>query len=396
MSRRPGLFWRPHRPSALLLGVGIGILAALAYSAMFGPLDVKLDLDRGEASDAAVERIADGYWRDVDPARLEDASVEGMVEFLRERYDDRFSHYFDPEAFEAFESASRGEFSGIGLAVIEVKQGLRVAQVYDGSPAKRAGIAEDDLIVAVEGRSIAGEPAEASTARIKGPPGTEVTIAVRSPGGREREVAVVRAEVRIPAAQGELRRFGGRKIGYVRLLTFSQGAHAELRQEVERVARRGAEGLVLDLRGNGGGLLNEAVLSASVFVEDGEIVSTAGRTQEQRTYEAVGDALPERPMAVLVDRNTASAAEIVAAALADHGLATLVGTRTFGKGTFQEVVELPNGGGLDLTVGEYLTSDGTSLAGKGIRPDVRVREAARAERDEVLRRALSVVAGELR
>lgn len=388
------LFWRPHRPPALLLGVGIGVVAGLGWSAAFGPLELRLS-GREDASDAAIERITGSYWREVDPARLQDASVQGMVEFLRRRYDDRFSHYFDPETFREFQSASRGEFSGVGLAVTEVKRGLRVAQVYEGSPAEEAGIAPDDVIVAVEGRSIAGEPAEASTARIKGPPGTEVTIAVRGPGGRERELTVERAEVRIPAAQGELRRSGGRKLGYVRLLTFSEGAHAELRREVERLARRGAGGLVLDMRGNGGGLLNEAVLSASVFVEGGEIVSTAGRTQEPHTYDAVGDAVGERPMAVLVDRNTASAAEIVAAALADHGLATLVGTRTFGKGTFQEVVELPNGGGLDLTVGEYLTADGTSLAGRGIRPGVRAEDARRTRRDEALRRALALVAGEL-
>lgn len=369
-----------------VLGVALGVVLSLAFE--------RLDLDEAigteDPADAAVETIVESYWRSVDPAQLEDASIQGMVEFLRRRYSDRFSHYFDPQTYAEFQAASRGEFSGIGLAVTAVKQGLRVAQVYEETPAERAGIEEGDLIVAVGDRSIAGEPAEASTAKIKGPPGTEVTVTVRSPGKGEREITVRRAEVRIPAVQGEIRPRAGAKLGYVRLLTFSHGAHGELREELERLARRGAEAYVLDLRGNGGGLLNEAVLSASVFIEDGAIVSTRGRTQEPRTYEAVGDALPPRPMATIVDRGTASAAEIVAAALADHELTTLVGSRTFGKGTFQEVIGLPNGGGLDLTVGEYVTSDGTSLAEKGIRPEVKVRDARRTRPDEALRRALAI------
>ena len=180
--------------------------------------------------------------------------------------------------------------------------------------------------------------------------------------------------MRVPVVEGKLRHAGGRKVAYVQLSGFSEGAHGELRSEVERLYGESAEGLVLDLRGNGGGLLNEAVLTSSVFIEDGVIVSTAGRAQPDQDYEAVGDALEPRPMVVLINRDTASAAEILASALGERGLATIVGTRSFGKGSFQEVIELEDGGALDLTVGEYLTSEGKSLAGKGIRPDVPAKD----------------------
>jgi carboxyl-terminal processing protease len=218
---------------------------------------------------------------------------------------------------------------------------------------------------------------------------------VLSPGDGRRELTVARAEVRIPAVRGRIRHSDGETIGYVQLFTFSQGTHADLRKEIERLVGRGAEGVVLDLRGNGGGLLDEAVLGASVFVEDGPIVITEGRSQPREVYDAVGEALPARPMAVLIDGDTASAAEILAAALEDYGLATLVGTRTYGKGTFQEVIELSNGGGLNLTVGEYLTSEEVSLAGKGIPPQVRVPADREGKRDLALRRALGLVAAEL-
>ncbi len=383
-SRNGSTFW---------LGLVVGLVAGLAV-ALVVDLDVNLDFDDEPASGSAMDVILEDYWKQPDAAALEDASVDGMVDYLHREFDDRFTHYFDPESFAAFEDASEGQFSGIGLAVNEVKRGLRVGQVYDDSPAQAAGIEEGDLIVAVEGESIAGEPAEGSTAKIKGEPGTEVTITVVSPGEGRRELTVERAEVRIPAVQGEIRQSGGKKIGYIQLFTFSRGVHADLRGEVDRLAERGAEGIVLDLRGNGGGLLNEAVLSASVFIEDGTIVSTEGRTQPEEVYEAVGEALPERPMAVLIDGNTASASEILAAALEDYGLATLVGTRTYGKGTFQEVIELSNGGGLNLTVGEYLTSDGTSLAGEGIPPQVRAKDRRGTTEDEALQRALAVVAAE--
>ncbi len=312
-----------------------------------------------------------------------------MVDELRRRYDDRFSHYFGPKALRALNATTSGRFKGVGLSVSEVKEGLRVADVLPNSPAQRADISEGDVILAVDGRSIAGQPAEISAARIKGKPGTEVEISIRPvAGGGERDIELRRAEVRLPAVEGRIRKVGPpgdrRKVAYVQYFTFSEGAHGELRETIERLYREGAEGLVLDLRGNGGGLLDEAVLSAGLFVEDGVVVSTSSRASGDKDYEAVGEAIEARPTVVLINRDTASAAEILAAALEDYGLATLVGTRTFGKNTVQEVLPLARGGALDLTIGEYVTSEGESLAGEGVQPEVDARDDPESDPDEAL------------
>ena len=381
-----------------MAGLIVGLLAGLWLGTRgddLGEIGDLVGVDR-TPSEEALDVIEDSYFKEVDAARLEDSSIRGMVAELRKRFDDRFSHYFDPGQLRQFEEDTSGSFSGIGLSVREVKQGLTVTTVFEDTPAENAGLREGDVIRAVDGKSIAGEPADVATAMIKGPSGTTVELRVLTPRtGRTRTVSLERAEVRVPIVEGVLRRAGGRKVAYVQLGGFSEGAHGELRAEVERLYRRGAEGLVLDLRGNGGGLLNEAVLTSSVFIEDGVIVSTSGRTQPDRDYRAAGQALEPRPAVVLINRDTASAAEILAAALAERGLATLVGTRSFGKGSFQEVIELENGGAIDLTVGEYLTSEGRSLAGKGIRPKVRAEDELRTEPDEGLKRGLDVLGREL-
>jgi carboxyl-terminal processing protease len=369
------------------LWVGVVACAALVFA-----LTQLTSLFEGEPSpgEQAREVIEANYFRDVDSEVLEEASVRGMVDELRRRYDDRFSHYFGPKALDQLEDATSGRFSGVGLTVSEVDQGLRVAEVLPNAPAQRAGIEAGDLILAVDGESIAGRPAEVSSARIKGPPGTEVELRVKpAAGGGARQIELRRAEVRVPAVDGEIRRTGeggnGEEIAYVRFATFSEGAHGELRDTIERLYREGAEGLVLDLRGNGGGLLNEAILSAGVFIEDGVVVSTSSRASGQEDHEALGTALDPRPTVVLVNRDTASAAEILAAGLADYDLATLVGTRTYGKNTVQEVIRLDAGGALDLTIGEYVTSEGESLAGDGVRPNVEARDdPATPDRDEAL------------
>jgi len=375
-------------------GVVTGLVAGLVLAALVAALTGVLDRDDdGDATREAVETVEDNYFEEVDARTLEDSSIDGMVRELRKRYEDRFSHYFTEDQLEEFEAATSGRFSGVGLTVNEVPRGLRVADVLPDTPAERSGIEPGDVIVAVDGESIAGVPSNASTARIKGPAGTEVTLRlIPVDGAKAREVVVERADVRVPAVDGELRRVDGHDVAYVRFASFSEGAHGELRQTIERLYREGAEGLVLDLRANGGGLLNEAVLSTSVFVDEGTVVSTESRTQGERDYEAVGDAIDPRPTVVLVNRDTASAAEILTAALKNYDLATVVGTRTFGKGTFQEVIRLEEGGALDLTIGQYLTADGSSIAGEGVKPEVRTEDDPEtSSEDEALERALTVL-----
>ncbi len=178
----------------------------------------------------------------------------------------------------------------------------------------------------------------------------------------------MRAVVSEPVVESETKSVNGVKLGVVALATFSPGAHAEVREAVEHELHAGARGLVFDLRGNGGGLVEEAQLIASIFIPKGVIVTTRGRTQPTQVLVATGGAIPASiPMVVLVDRNTASSAEIVTAALQDHHRATVVGTHTFGKGVYQEEQPLSNGGALDITVGEFFTPNGRNLGGGGVR-----------------------------
>lgn len=381
--------------AALLLMLAAGLWIG-GHPATMPPLlrDVFVD-DAGGLTAEAGELIEDNYYRSVSGDELVDSSLNGMVRGLRRRYRDRFSEYFSPAALARFNESIEGRFSGIGLSVTGAKDGLRVVRVFKRSPAERAGIEVGDTVVSVEGKSIAGLNTTVATARIKGPEGTAVTIGVRDRGsGRTRQERIVRAQIALPVVSRKLVAVGGRKLGYVRLAAFSEGAHAALRRAVRKLQRQGAEGLVLDLRSNGGGLLEEAVLSAGIFLPQGEtVVSTESRTQGKAVYKTKGGNLPSLPLVVLIDRNTASAAEILAAALADDAGAKTVGTRSFGKGVFQQEIDLSNGGALKLTVGEYFTPDGKNLAGKGIQPDVKARDLPGTTRfDEARQRALGVLA----
>jgi carboxyl-terminal processing protease len=330
-----------------------------------------------------IDAIEDGFYKDVDEDALNQASYKGMVREL----DDRFSHYLTPEEADLFNQAVSGRFEGVGMTVQEHPRGLLVSTILDGSPAKKAGIRKDDVITQVDGESIAGEPTDVSTAKIKGKPGTTVKLTVL-PGGdrkRRRTVEVERASIEIPIVEAELRTPRGAKVGYVKLLSFTSGVHGEMREAVDKLIDRGAQGIVLDLRGNGGGLLREAVLVSSIFVEDGLIVSTKGRRRPEREFDAEGEAIDKDvPIVVLVDRGSASASEITAGALRDTHRATLVGERTFGKGVFQELEPLSNGGALDLTVGSYYLPSGENISKTGIMPAVKARDRPRTRRDEAL------------
>jgi len=361
-----------------------------------GPLrDVFVDESAGLTAEAT-ELIEDNYYREVDESDLINSSLSGMARGLRRRFHDRFSEYFPPEVLERFNEAIQGRFSGIGLTVVKVKSGLQVEKVFKGSPAEKAGIAPGDVVVSVEGHDISGLSSTKSTELIKGPEGTDVVIGVRKTGsGRVERLTLTRAQIAVPVVASTVIERGGRRFGYVRLASFSEGSHAYMRRAVERVRRRGAEGLVIDLRGNGGGLLEEAVLNASIFLPEGtKVVSTKSRTQGDAVYDALGDNLPPQPIVVLIDRNTASAAEILTAALADEAGAEVVGTRSYGKGVFQQEVSLSNGGAMKLTIGEYFTPNGENLGGRGIQPDVHVRDDPATKRDEARERAVQVLAAE--
>jgi carboxyl-terminal processing protease len=346
----------------------------------------------------AIDDVHDTYYREIPKDVLADHAIDGVVEKLG----DRFSNYFDPKEYARFKQSQNSEFSGVGLAVGEDRRGLRVEVVYYGSPADRAGIVRGDIITEAAGRSLAGRSSRESVSFIQGPPGSRVRLAWLHDGERRTDV-LTRTTVTVPAVASQLRRAGSCRAGVVRLSQFSSGAHAEVYSALRRQAKDGATAFVLDLRGNGGGLVSEAQLVASAFLADGPIVSTRGRSVPERTLRATGDpVVPKRPVVVLVDRDTASASEIVAGALQDRHRAKVVGTRTFGKGVFQEVLELSNGGALDITAGQYFTPNGRNLGGKGvtpgtgIAPDVKAEDDTQTKPDEALDKALEVLGRECR
>jgi carboxyl-terminal processing protease len=376
-----GVFWGGH-PSALP-----------------SPLRSAL-VDQGSGSlvNEALETLTRDYYRPLKRSGLTDKGLAAMVASLNDPY----SHYYDPAAYRAFMNDTNPHLSGIGIDVVLEPQGLRVVDVFPASPAARAGLQRGDLIVAVGSTSLANRSASFGSSLIQGPAGTRVSLTVLR-GSRKISFAIVRANLVVPVAGESIVTYHGIKIGDLPLTSFTQGSAAELRGDVNKALAADARALILDLRENGGGLLQEAVNVASIFIPDGTIVSTAGRSQPRQVYLARGRAISSKiPMVVLVDRGTASAAEIVTAALQDRGRALVIGTHTYGKGVFQEIEPLSNGGALDITVGEYFTPNGRNLGdggvreGGGINPNIDAADNPKTPQDEALQVAERTVAAEVR
>jgi carboxyl-terminal processing protease len=352
---------------------------------------------QGRLYDEAIQTIQRDYYRKVDPHQLLDTSLAAAVDSLH----DQFSRYLSPTDYVGFNQQTSGSFTGIGVTIAQDKRkrGLLVTDVFAGSPAQRAGLGRGDVIVKAGERTLKGASVNAARAAIGGREGTGVRLTWLSAGARVTRV-VKREKVDIPVVESKMDTSDGRKIAWVHLSSFTDGAHDEVGNAVRRLLSKGARGVVLDLRDNGGGLLNEAVGVASIFLPDGRVVSTRGRARPEKVYDATGGAIDTRiPVAVLVNGESASASEIVTGALQDRHRATVVGTRTFGKGVFQEIERLSNGGALDITVGEYFTPSGRNLGGGGVRrgagitPDVRAQDNPRTHHtDEALQSALRVVA----
>lgn len=380
----------------MLLAIALffcGLWLAGHPSSLPGPLRDAFVNDQGVSlTRRAYSVIERDYYRKVPQSQLVNSGIGGAVASLH----DRFSHYYNPSQYRMFSNTTAGKYAGVGMTVRQVKRGLRVSDVIAHSPAARAGLRKGDTIVAAGGKSLRGKSATASTALIRGKPGTSVKLTWLHRGARTTR-RVRRAKLSLPVVQSRMLHYHGDKLAYVHLNMFSAGAHGKVRDAIDGLRRKGARGIVFDLRENGGGLLNEGVLTASIFVGHGKIVSTRGRSQPRHVYDAVGGAIPRRvPVVVLVDHDTASASEIVTAALQDHHRAKVVGTRTFGKGVFQQVQPLPNGGALDITVGEFFTPNGRNLGGggvkegKGITPDVHTSaQGALRGGERVLARALA-------
>jgi carboxyl-terminal processing protease len=346
----------------------------------------------------ALDVITRDYYRPVNRSQLINKGIAAMVASLNDPY----SHYYDPSSYGSFINESNPHLSGIGIDVVPDPRGLRVVDVFPGSPAAKAGLTRGDLIVQVGSTSLANRSANFASGLIKGRAGTRVSMTVVR-GGQRRTVSIIRANLVVPVASATLVGDHAVKIGDLQLTSFTEGSGAELRSQVNTVLHNGARALILDLRENGGGLLDEAVNVASIFIPDGTIVSTAGRSQPRQVYLAKGGAISTKiPLVVLVDRGTASAAEIVTGALKYRGRAKIVGTHTYGKGVFQEIQPLANGGALDITVGEYFTPNGQNLGGGGVRegagiaPNIYASDNPGSSSDRALRVAEQTLAAEVR
>jgi carboxyl-terminal processing protease len=315
-----------------------------------------------------IDRIRAEYVDTPDEAELIEAAIRGMLGAL-----DEYSQRLDRQQAREMQEQARGQFGGLGIEVTQREGRTVVVAPIDDSPAARAGIVSGDVITHADGVALQDMPLPQVIQRLRGDVGTEIRITVLSDGGQSRDVVLRRALIHprivISRREGD--------VAYVRLTLFNQRSAADVRQAVERLLADigpGARGLVLDLRNNPGGLLDEAGRVADLFLEDGTITYTRvrGGAEGQRLRATPGDVARGLPMAVLINGGTSSAAEIVAGALQDHGRARLVGTTSFGKGSVQTVSPLRDGGALRLTTARYYTPNGRMIHGTGIVPDVEV------------------------
>jgi len=366
---------------ALVAGsYGAGVLTGVVGSRSSEPAVVSTGV-----LDEAAEKIMAEAASPISREQLDRAAVEGMLKALG----DRWSAYYRPVEFDSFQAGLDGRYSGVGVWLRSGQDGhVLVGSVQPGTPAEAAGILAGDRVVAVRGRDAGGDLAGVASL-LRGPAGTTVEVVIER-DGEERPVRIVRGEVASDDVVVSRLKSG---VVVVRVSEFTRGVGAAVRKAVDDASleREAPEGVVLDLRGNPGGLLTEAVEVASAFLEGGTVVSYEKRGEPVRHLDAVGDGNTLVPLVVLVDAGTASASEVVAAALQDRNRAVIVGGRTYGKGSVQEPRQLSDGSAIELTVGRYLTPSGRSLDGVGIEPDVVV--SARLGAATAEQRALEVLLG---
>jgi carboxyl-terminal processing protease len=344
--------------------------------------------DAGRLQQKIIEELQTRYYRRVNVDKLSTAGINGMLKSLGDPY----TVYLTPQEVQDFAEKEKGSYSGIGASLQKTKRGLVISAVFDGSPAKSAGLAPGDVILSVDGKDTRDAPIETSISRIKGPEGTTVTLAVQPKDGKlpVKTYSIVRKAIEIPETASRIINDKGVKVGYVQLYEFGGLAGRDVRQSVQDLQKKGAQWLILDLRYNPGGLLTQAVDVTNVF-QRGLVTSTSGLHSPKEVLTADAPVATRKPMVVLVNGYSASASEITTGALKDHKRAEIVGTTTFGKGLVQTIVDLGNGAALKLTTAVYLTPDGTNINKKGITPDIVVKDDPKTKADEQLQAALRYI-----
>ena len=372
--------------------------------------------------DTVLKNLENSYYKAVDPSALENDAINGMVAGLNDPY----TVYLNPQEYASLNDDLSGSYSGVGM-VDEMENGfITTTTVFKGTPAALAGIQRGDIIVSVNGVSTAGLDPDQVVAKIQGKNGTKVTLGMYRPaansaattttttqsdsattsttitasslsrlppGGTTRNYSLVRRTIAIPEVTTEMLTAAGKKVAHISLAVFSKGSATALRAAVKQAIQQDkVSAIVFDLRGNGGGLVDEAVGVASIFIPKGVIVTTQGLHSPKESYNATGGAYAQIPLYVLVDQDTASASEIVSGALQDYKRATLIGVTTFGKGVVQSIEPLSNGGAVKVTTAEYLTPKGRNINKKGITPDIVVpNKPSTPNVDAPLQQALKLI-----
>ena len=356
-------------------GAGLALLATQPHSIFVGSSAKAASSDTYRQLNLfgdVFERVRADYVEKPDDAKLVESAINGMLAGL-----DPHSSYMDPKSFRDMQVQTRGEFGGLGIEVTMEDGLVKVVAPIDETPAAKAGVMANDIITKLDDEQVQGLTLNQAVEKMRGPVNTKIKLTIMRKGqDKPIEVSITRDVIRVKSVRSHSE---GEDVGYIRVTQFNEQTTDGLKKAISDLTNQlGAEkvkGFVLDLRNNPGGLLDQAISVSDAFLDKGEIVSTRGRNAEetQRFNALPGDLTKGKPLIVLINGGSASASEIVAGALQDHKRATLVGTRSFGKGSVQTIIPLGAGNGaLRLTTARYYTPSGRSIQAKGITPDIEV------------------------
>lgn len=368
---------------AAFLAGGAAAIGGVCYLAGFGAESLG-DLARFLGARRFIESR---YVGDVDDGKLMDGAISGMVQALG----DPHSIYLDPEMYGQLMDQTEGSFGGIGVYMGFKDGGVQIVSVMEGTPGEAAGLRAGDEIIAVDGTPVTEYQPEEVAMHIRGEIGTDVTLTVRRAGEADKDYQITRASIEMKTVAGRMLEDG---MGYIRIGNFSEHTGREFASVLQDLEGQGMNGLILDLRENPGGLIKSCVEVANHVVPKGTVVSVIDKNGKKETYESEL-AESKYPIVVLIDGNSASASEILAGALQDTGAATLVGTKSYGKGSVQVVVPMHHDDALKLTIAKYYTPSGRCIDGLGIEPDVEIALPSDATRDVQLDKAEEVLRSKL-
>ena len=319
-----------------------------------------------------MEKTKTSYVEEVTDKKLIEAAINGMLSSL-----DPHSSYLDAKSFKYMTEQTKGKFGGLGIEVTMEGGVVKVVSPIDGNPAQKAGIKPGDYITAIDGEQVMGMTLDEAVSKMRGKLGTKVKLQIRRPNEKPFDVTLKRDEIKIQSVKNEIK---SDDVIYVRISSFNEEVDEMVAKAIKQAQKKldnKARGLVLDLRNNPGGLLDQAIAVSDLFLDKGEIVSTRSRNEEDNIkYSAKeGDVLNGLPIVVIINDGSASASEIVAGALQDHKRAVILGEKSFGKGSVQTLIPLANYGAMRITTARYYTPSGRSIQAKGIEPDVLVKPA---------------------